>query len=144
MILIAGEAHLVFRFRDVNEHGHAVAPSKLGAGDERRLVVGVHRVRRNRRHNQAVAFERCDEPLGAREPFGGRFRVWRRKLDDRFSQHPSEACLARRFGNLLLEVIHVGVGRGTRLDHLERSEAGADAHEVGRHGLGFGREDVLL
>ena len=42
--------------------------------------------------------------------------------------------------DLLLEVIHVGVGRRARLDHLERGEPRAGAHELGRDGLRLGRE----
>ncbi len=60
---------------------------------------------------------------------------------------PSTAAQPGRLrlpGDLLLEVIHVGVGRRARLNHLEGGEARAGADECRRHGLRLGREDVLL
>ena len=51
--------------------------------------------------------------------------------------------LARDFGDVVLEVIHVGERRRARLDHLERGQPRADAHELRRHGRLLGREDVL-
>ena len=76
--------------------------------------------------------------------FGRRLRVGDRELDDRLPEHAAQAGLARRLRDLLLEVVHVGEGRRARLDHLERGQPRAGAHELRRHGLGFGREDVLL
>ena len=71
-------------------------------------------------------------------------RVGDGKLDDRLAQHAAQARLSRHPRDLLLEVIHVGVGRRPGLDHLERREPRAGADELGRDGLCFGREDVFL
>ena len=75
---------------------------------------------------------------------GRRLGVRHRELNDRLPEHAANACLARRASDLLLEVIHVGIRRRTRLDHLEGGESRAGAHEFRADGLGLSRENVLL
>ena len=77
-------------------------------------------------------------------PPAGVFASGDRELDDRLAEDAAQARRARRPRDLLLEVVHVGVGRRPRLDHLERRQPRAGAHELRRDGLRFGREDVLL
>ena len=66
------------------------------------------------------------------------------KLDDRLTEHAAQAGRLRLARDLLLEVVHVREGRRARLDHLERGQPRARAHELGRDGLGLGRKDVLV
>jgi hypothetical protein len=101
-------------------------------------------VRRDGRGDQRISLEGSDELLRARERLGRRLRVRDRKLDHRLSKHTAQARGLRLLRNLLFEVIHVGIGRGAGLDHLERRQSRAGANELRRDRFRFGREDVLL
>ena len=67
----------------------------------------------------------------------------RRETDDGFAQHAAHAGFFRRFGHHILEVVHVGESGGAGEHHFEAAEARSPAHEIGRHVLRFGREDVV-
>ncbi len=136
--------HLVACFGEVDDRRHAVRARQLARRRQRGAVERVHRVRRHRRRDQRIALELVDERLGAGERVGRRLRVGHRKLDDRLTEHAAQPGRLRLPRDLLLEVVHVGVGRRAGLDHLERRQPRARADELGRHGLGLGREDVLV
>ena len=101
-------------------------------------------MRRDRGHDQVVPCERLDERPGPREPLFGSLRVRHRELDDRLPQDAAQPGGPGHLRDLLLEVVHVRVGRRAGLDHLERGQARPDPYELGRDGLGLGREDVFL
>ncbi|MGC4080588.1 MAG: hypothetical protein QM736_00335 [Vicinamibacterales bacterium] len=111
---------------------------------ERRGVERVHRVRGHRRHDQRIALERLDERFGACERIGRGLRVGHGELNHRLPEDAAQPRVSGGLRDLLFEVVHVGERRRARLDHLRRGEPRADAHELGRHGLRFRREDVLL
>ena len=136
--------HLVARLGEMDQRRHVVAPRQFARGLQRRAVERVHRVRRHGRRDQRVVLEGLDERLGAHQRVGRRLGVGDRKLDDRLAEHAAQPGRLRLRGDLLLEVVHVGEGRRARLNHLERREPRAGAHELRRDGLRFGREDVLV
>ena len=122
------------------------ALARVRGGSDRlqhRGVERVHRVRRKRRRDQIVAGELLDERRRRAPARRRRFRIGDRKLDDGLAEHAAQPALARRPRDLLLEVIHVGIRRRPRLDHLERGQPGADAHELRRDRLGLGRERCI-
>ena len=144
LVLLAGGADFVLRLGEVDDDGHAVPIGQLPGALQRRRIERVHRMRRDGGNDQVVVGELPDEALGSRQAFFRRLRVGHRELDDRLAEHAAKAGGLRGPGNLLLEVIHVDVGRRPRADHFERREPGAGAHERRRHGLRLGREDVFL
>src|SRR5262245_13769548 len=94
------------------------------------------------RCNQRIALERVDESFGPRKSLSRRLRVRHWKLDHRLAQDPAQPRSLGFPGNLLLEVIHVGKRRGSRLDHFERRKSGSRADEVRRYSLRLRGEDV--
>ena len=141
---LAGRLDFVFGLGQVDEQRDAFAGRQIAGGGERRRVVGVEGVGGHGRHDQVVALEPGDERGGARQALGRRPGVGHRELDDRLAEHPAQAGRPGHRRDLLLEVVHVGVGRRARLDHLERRQPRAGADERRAHRLGLGREDVLL
>ena len=90
---------------------------------QRRRVERVERVRRHRRRDQRVALALRDER--ARCAPGLRPASWRRRTGNWmivWPRTPRRPASLRRRGDLLLEVVHVGVGGRARLDHLERGQ----------------------
>ena len=136
--------YFVVRFGEMDQRWHVIALRELARGLERWTIECVHRVRSDGRCDQGVILEGFDECLGAHQRIGRRLGIRDEKLDDSLSQHAAEAGRLRRRGHFLLEVVHIGERRGARLNHLERREPRAGAHELRRDGLGFGREDVLV
>ena len=144
LMLLARDLDLVLGLGQVDDERHLVAAGQRRGSPQGRLVVRVQRVGGHRRHDQRVALELLDEAFGAGQPLGRRLRIGDGKLDDRLAEDAAQTRFPRRAADFLLEVIHVGIGRRARLDHLERRQARPDAHHRGRHGLGFRGEDVFL
>ena len=144
LVFVARRLHLVLRFRQVDEDRHVVLAAECRRGLQRGGIERVHRVRRHGGDDQRVVLELLDEGFGTRQPLGRRLRIGHRELDDRLAEDTAQARFLRGLRDLVLEVIHVGVGRGARLDHLQRSQPRPRADEVRRHRLRLGREDVLL
>jgi hypothetical protein len=134
----------VRRLGQVDEGRHAMALRQLARRHQRRAVERVHRMRRHGRRDERVLPEFLDQRLRPRQSIGRRLGVGRRELDDRLAEHAAQSGRPRFTGDLLFEVIHVGVGRGAGLDHLERSQPRARAHELGGYGASLRRKDVLL
>ncbi len=112
---------------------------------QHRRVERVHRVRRKRWRDQIVAGELLDETrCRASSPSAGVFASATGNWMMVWPSTPRSPASRVAFGDLLLEVVHVGIRGRPRLDHLERGQPGADAHELRRHRLGFGGKDVLL
>jgi hypothetical protein len=111
---------------------------------ERVGLVRIQRVRCDGRGHELVPGELLREPLRARQTFRGGFRVRDGKLDDRLAEDAAQSRGFRGAGDLVLEVVHVGVGCRAGFDHLQRRQPRAGADELGRHRLRLGREDVFL
>ncbi len=116
-----------------------------GAALLQRLVrVRIDGVRRNRRGDQRVAMEPLQKLLGEPQRVRRRLRVRRRESDDGLAQNASHAALFRCLRDQVLEIVHVGEGRGTAEKHFETRQAGAPANEVRSDVAGFGGKDVFL
>ncbi len=126
LVPLQRQPRLVLGFVEVNQERHRVLDGQVTRTLQRRGVERVDGVWRDGGNNQAVLLELLDELLGPREPVSRRLRVGNRKLDDALTEDAAETRRARRARNLLLEVIHVGVGRRPRTDHLEGGELGPD------------------
>ena len=113
-------------------------------GLERRVGIGVERVRGHRRNHQRVVAEPLEEALGELQGVGGRFGVGHREADNGLAQHAAHPGFLGHFRRHVLEVVHVGKGGGSAEQHFQRGQARAPADEVGRYVLGLGGEDELV
>ena len=143
-MLLHGILDFVGRLSEVDQDGCAFPVRQRPHGFERRRVERVHRMRGDRRHDQLIARKSIEEGLRASKPLRGRPGIGDGKPDDRLPEHAAEPRLFCGAGDLLLEVVHVRVGRCPRLDHFERGEPRSRPHELRRDRLCLGRENVLL
>ncbi len=85
------DLHLVLGFGEMDDDRHVLAIGELPHLLQRLGLEGIHRVRRDRRHDQIVGGELLDESFGARQPLFGGLRVRDRKLDDGLAEHAAQS-----------------------------------------------------
>ena len=110
------------RFGEVRQQRHVELGGQVGAGPQDLRRAGVRRVRRRGGHDQRMRVPARDEAAGAGERVLVAGRVGRRKSQNRLTAERPQAGVGRRFGDGLLEVVHVGEARHARADHLRAAE----------------------
>ena len=104
---------------------------------------GVRGVRRDRRSDQRVTLPFFRETLGVAERGLPCFVIRNREVDQSLSEDGTHTCLLGLFGDDILEVVHIDIGRRPAPDHLDQPQPGARSHEFACDVPGFGGEDIF-